>query len=164
MNIKTEPLENIRVEVVKPIRVITGENGEVSQWIDEKTGLKVRLSSNLDNYTDADGNTQYLRSGQQPRKGIVEHRGITQLKTGEFAGWYVITQEILKDGEKRRNSKRRAILVTDAEALDYIIFADRMDILERPRFFPLKALFYGYTLEPKGEGVPDEVEKHFWEV
>lgn len=161
MNISTEPLENIRTEVVKRTPIFA--DGKV-YWETEKLGIKVRLGNNLDNYTDVDGNTQYLRKGEKPLKGITKHRGITQLKKGEYAGRYVITQEILKDGEKRRKSKRLALLVTNEEALDYILFADHAEILERPRFFPLKALFFTTQMNFKEAGVPQDVEKLFWEV
>ena len=163
MHTTNEPLEDVRTEVVK---VNTYFVGNEVFFQDEKTGLAVRLSQNLDNYTDEDGNTQYLRDGEAPRAGIIEHRGITRLKAGEYAGQYVIIQEILKEGEKRRKSLRRAILVTDEQALDYIIFANRLDILERPRFFPLKALYFR-SAEPidfRSVKAPEEVEQHFREV
>lgn len=151
-------LDDIRTEVVKRTPVFA--DGKV-YWETEKLGIKVCLGNNLDNYTDANWNTQYLRKGEKPLKGIIEHRGITQLKKGEYAGRYVITQEILKDGEKRRKSKRLAFLVTNEEALDYILFADHAEILERPRFFPLKALFYFNSLEVvEPNALNERIEEH----
>lgn len=164
MRTTNEPLENIRVEVVK---VNTFFVGDETYYQDEKLGLTVRLSRNLDNYTDKDGETQYLKEGQSPRADVIEHRGITRLKSGEYAGRYVIVQEIVKVGEKRRNSLRKAILVTNEEALDYILFANRLEILERPRFFPLKALLYYYQsteATPRNAEAPEEVERNFREV
>lgn len=163
MHTTNEPLEDIRTEVVK---VNTYFVGDEVFFQDEKTGLAVRLSRNLDNYTGEDGETQYLREGEAPRAGIIEHRGITRLKAGEYAGRYVIMQEILKEGEKRRKSIRRAILVTDEQALDYILFANRRDILERPRFFPLKALYIrpAKPIDFRKIKVPEEIERNFREV
>lgn len=164
MHTTNEPLENIRVEVVK---VNTYFVGDEVFYQDEKTGLKVRLSRNLDNYIGEDGETQYLKEGQSPRADVIEHRGITRLKSGEYAGQYVIVQEIVKVGEKRRNSLRKAILVTNEEALDYILFADRLEILERPRFFPLKALYCYRPTEAinlRSVEAPEEIEKNFREV
>lgn len=162
MNIKGKPLEDIRTEVEK---AHIEWYYEVSYVEYEKTGLAVRLSQNLDNYTDEDGNTQYLRDGEAPRAGIIEHRGITQLKAGKYEGQYVITQEILKEGQKRRKSLRKALIVTNAEALKYIIFTDHMEILERPRFFPLKAMMYCYS-EVIGDlrkvHAPKEIDECFW--
>lgn len=156
----TKPLEDIRVEVVK-VNTYLVDGKSIDE--DEKTGLKVRLSKNLDNYTDEAGNTCYLRKGEAPSDTLTEHRGITQLKSGPYGGQYVITQEILKAGEKRRNSLRRAVLVTDEQALDYVIFAERLDLLERPRFALLKALYNRQTAPRDWENIdpPESAEKHF---
>lgn len=155
-----KPLDNIRVEAVKVQTYLI--NDELF-YEDIKTGLHVRLSQNLDNYTDSEGNTCYLREGETYSPEVIEHRGITKLKSGIYSGQYVITQEILKAGEKRRKSLRRAIIVTDAEALDYVMRSGKLDILEKERFAPLKVLCYRQQAPVDWENVkaPEEVEKQF---
>lgn len=155
-----KPLENIRVEAVKVQTYLVGDE---LVHKDKCTGLHVRLSRNLDNYTDAEGNTCYLREGETYSPEVVEHRGITQLKSGEYSGQYVITQELLKAGEKRRKSLRRAIIVSDEEALDYVMMSGKLDILEKSRFAPLKVLCYRQQAPRDWDSVkaPAEAEKQF---
>jgi len=137
---KRKQLENIRVEVIEDGTYFTSSGRRFTA--DIPIGQKVRLSSNLDNHTLEDGQTCYLASWEHSDPKRLCHRGITRLRAGKYKGDYVIMIEVIETGELRRNSFRRAFIVTEEEALDYIIFSGHLELLERKRFKPLKDLLY----------------------
>lgn len=105
--------------------------------IKQKGGIKMRMVNVYDGYdviarVQYNNNLDYWNGHDWTNGGVGRHKGLTRLKNGRY---------VLIHGTQWQGERDYAEIITANQALQEILHAGRLELLEEPRFKELKELY-----------------------